>query len=160
MLYVKVDANGNPTEVAKNFSEIKQEYTAKNTAIPIEIGFSANLSNFGYAEVPYSEPPVSESGKRVVPDIPIRQADGTMKRTWRQVDTSPTETNEVVELMRSRRSKLLREYIDSISPVRWDSWSEEEKTEIKNWRQSLLDISSQNGWPFVTFPPIPEPLLK
>ena len=55
MLYVKVDANGNPTEVAKNFSEIKKEYVAKNTAIPDEIGFSANLSNFGYAPVPFAD---------------------------------------------------------------------------------------------------------
>lgn len=158
MLYVKVDANGNPTEVAKNFREIKQEYTAKNTTIPNEGAFSANLSNFGYAEVPVSDPPSPQAGKKIVPDIPTKNADGTMKRTWKYMDVGAGETIYVGNLMRDRRKKLLDQYIDGISPVRWNKFTEAEKTEISNWHQSLLDISDQEGWPYVSFQPVPEVL--
>ena len=158
MLYVKVDANGNPTEVAKNFTEIKEEYTAKNTAIPNEGSFLANLSNFGYAEVPVSDPPSPQAGKKIVPDVPTKNADGTMKRTWKYMDADLSESSNVEALMRERRRILLNQYIDRISPVRWDKFTEAEKTEISTWHQSLLDISDQEGWPYVSFQPVPEVL--
>ena len=158
MFYVKVDANGNPTEVAKNFREIKQEYTAKNTAIPDEVVFLQNLSNFGYVEVPESEPLPPKSGSKVVPDVPTKNADGTMTRTWKY---EPSENEALMEYdMRIRRDNLLRKYADTLSPIRWEDFTEEQKQEIRNWRKSLLDLPSAEGWPYVMMPQTPQVLKR
>lgn len=158
MLYVKVDANGNPIEVAKNYSEIKKEYAARNTAIPNEMIFSSIIEEMGYAGVDYSEPIPSKAGMKIVPDIPKKEEDGTMKRTWKYEPVTDEEIAEVSVLMRERRRTLLRNHIDNISPVRWEKFTTEEKTEISNWHQSLLDIPEKEGWPFVSFDPVPASL--
>ena len=155
MLYVKVDANGNPTEVAKNFTEIKQEYVAKNTAIPNEGGFSENLSNFGYVEVPESEPLPPKSGSKVVPDVPTKNADGTMTRTWKYEAVTQEEIDQTASDMKYRRAVMLKDLIDSISPIRWSEWTAEEQAEVTAWRKSLLDLPTAEGWPYVTFPDLP-----
>jgi hypothetical protein len=155
MLYVKVDANGNPTEVAKNFREIKEEYTVKNTAIPNEGGFSANLSNFSYVEVPESEPLPPKSGSKVVPDVPTKNSDGTMTRTWKYEAATEEEKSLFSGEMKARRSTILSKLIDTISPVRWNSWTTEEQAEVTAWRKALLDLPTTEGWPYVTFPELP-----
>ena len=159
MLYVKVDANGNPTEVAKNFREIKEEYTAKNTAIPDEGGFSGKLSNFGYVEVPESDPLPPKVGNKVVPDVPTKNADGTMTRTWKYEVATQQDIDDISLEMKARRAIMLRDLIDTISPVRWNSWTAEEQAEVTAWRQAMLDMTTVEGWPYVTFPDLPE-ILK
>ena len=159
MLYVKTDSKGNPIEVAKNYKEIEREYHARNATIPAEGYFSANSSNFGYAQVPYSEPLPPKNGSKVVPDIPTKNTDGTMKRTWKYEVATEEDKELAAAEMKAKRQGMLRDLLDTISPMRWESWSESEKEEVKAFRQSLLDITSKEGWPFVTFEPIPS-ILK
>ena len=152
MLYVKVDANGNPIEVAKNYSEIKKEYSSKNTAIPNESNFLANLPSFAYAEVPYSEPPKPKAGMKVVIDVPQKNPDGTMLRKWKEVAVINEEKIEMDSIMRTRRDQVLKTYIDSISPVRWNNMNDEDKAEVEAFYKSVLDMPEDPAWPFITFP--------
>jgi hypothetical protein len=53
------------------------------------------------------------------------------------------------EEVRSLRNKLLEELVDKIpgSAVRWSLMSEEEKLSWVNYRQALLDLPEQEGFP-------------
>lgn len=59
--------------------------------------------------------------------------------------------------IRQRRNKFLGMYIDSMNSIRWESLSDEEKNRYRQYRQDLLDIPQQNGFPEnVSFPVTPE----
>ena len=158
MLYVKIDSNGNPVEVAKNYREIQAEYLAKNSIFPNENVLNSNPLKLGYALVPESEPLPPKAGSKVVPDVPTKNEDGTMTRTWKYEVATEEEKELFAMEMKVRRERMLRNVLDTISPMRWESWSESEKEEVKAFRQSLLDITSKEGWPFVTLEPIPSVL--
>ena len=158
MLYVKVDAAGNPTEEAKNYKQLRFEHQKRNSVLPSQIVFERKFADLGYAEVPLSEAPDPQSGKKVVPDVPVKQNDGTMKRTWKQVDAENVE--EMDSIMRNRRNYFLTKYADTISPLRWENFSEAEKEEVRNWHKSLLDMPQSTGWPYVAMPPVPNILAR
>jgi len=170
MLYVKVDKDRKPLERAKNYREISEEFKARGQTIPpenlflalctdeIDITGSVVKSTFEYASVPedVSAVPPNEIGKKSIPDVPILREDGSFQRTWRLVEVTAEEKESVAKLMRERRTRLLQENIDSISPVRWELMNEQEKHEVSEWRQKLLDMTNDAMWPFMTFPPIPQ----
>ena len=58
---------------------------------------------------------------------------------------------------RQERAHLLATTVDQMNPMRWAEMSEEKKTAWIQYRQALLDISKQEGWPFnVQWPTKPE----
>jgi hypothetical protein len=60
---------------------------------------------------------------------------------------------------RQVRSEYLQHLVDPIvsNPLRWGSLTDEEQLEVTIFRQNLLDISTQSGWPQnVEWPPKPE----
>jgi len=61
--------------------------------------------------------------------------------------------------VRHQRDWLLQTQVDPIvsNPLRWDSLTDEEKLEVTVFRQNLLDISQQSGWPhYIEWPQKPE----
>jgi hypothetical protein len=57
---------------------------------------------------------------------------------------------------RAKRDKLLRETVDAINPMRWESMSPEQQDAWRAYRQALLDVPQQAGFPWnVTWPPQP-----
>jgi len=58
--------------------------------------------------------------------------------------------------VRERRDWLLRTEVDSFNPMRWESLTTEQQDAMRVYRQALLDITSQDGFPFdVTYPTKP-----
>lgn len=58
--------------------------------------------------------------------------------------------------VRRRRKQLLKKYIDSINPIRWNALSIEKQVELTTYRQILLDITEQPGFPdTVEWPVVP-----
>ena len=51
------------------------------------------------------------------------------------------------EIIRHERYLRLRQ-CDKMSPMRWNSMTEEQKQEWANYRQALLDIPQQEGFPW------------
>lgn len=51
------------------------------------------------------------------------------------------------ERARKKRNMLLKKYVDSINPMKWESLSEEQKTAWTTFRRALLDIPQQEGFP-------------
>ena len=59
--------------------------------------------------------------------------------------------------VRARRDKFLVLVVDKINPVRWNSLSEQVKQDWLNYRQALLDVPQQTGFPDnVIWPEQPE----
>lgn len=50
-------------------------------------------------------------------------------------------------LQRNRRNKFLYSYVDSINPVRWATYTELQKQQLIDYRQALLDVPQQEGFP-------------
>ena len=63
-------------------------------------------------------------------------------------------TEELEQQVRRQRNDLLQQ-LDSIvgNPLRWASFSTDQQTELANYRQELLDVPQQTGFPdTVDFP--------
>jgi hypothetical protein len=57
---------------------------------------------------------------------------------------------------RAERAKILAEEIDTMNPMRWASLSTAKKTEWTAYRQALLDVPAQEGFPLtITWPTAP-----
>lgn len=50
--------------------------------------------------------------------------------------------------MRAKRDRLLRDNVDAINPMRWETMTEEEKDEWRTYRAALLDVPQQKSFPF------------
>lgn len=65
----------------------------------------------------------------------------------------------LAEMARNERGSLLR-YLDTVitNPLRWASFSEEQQATIAKYRQDLLDIPEQEGFPTnIVWPVSPVP---
>ena len=60
--------------------------------------------------------------------------------------------------IRGHRDIILRKYVDSIGFLHWESMGEEERQLWRKFRQDLLDITKQEGFPEnVVWPELPNP---
>jgi hypothetical protein len=61
---------------------------------------------------------------------------------------APPTTEYLAEMARNQRDSFLR-YLDTIltNPLRWAGYSEEQQTVIAKYRQDLLDVPAQAGFP-------------
>lgn len=159
MLYVKVDDKGNPLEEAKTYDQIKNEFIKKNSIIPFEHLFLKSSLGLEYKEVPHSPFPPCKDGKGFVMGIPIKTSDGTYQRTFKEVSIENVDSEKQKEFILNHRKELLKNLIDTISPLRWEDYSEDQKNIIRRYRKELLDITTVTGFPFVNLPEIPE-ILK
>lgn len=67
----------------------------------------------------------------------------------------PTDM-ELATSVRARRDELLRMNVDSMNPMRWASMSEAQQSAWMEYRQALLDVPAQDGFPNVVWPIKPE----
>jgi hypothetical protein len=90
------------------------------------------------------------------------QHDGQIGWTWNgsgwDVPPEPTiSDDELIVQMREVRNKWLRRNIDSINPVRWETFTDQKKQEWRDYRQLLLNVPQQEGFPHnVIWPTKPE----
>ena len=63
---------------------------------------------------------------------------------------------ELTQKARARRDTLLKETVDSVNPMRWEAMSDEQKDAWRAYRQALLDVPQQEGFPMnIVWPTIP-----
>lgn len=61
----------------------------------------------------------------------------------------------LIDQMRAQRQYRLRK-IDQINPVWWTSLTTEQQQQLQNYRQALLDVPQQAGWPHdIAWPSVP-----
>lgn len=59
----------------------------------------------------------------------------------------PTNRIGLEDGLRDLRDKTLKDDIDAINPIRYESLTDSQRTELKAYRQELLDVPQQSGWP-------------
>lgn len=80
------------------------------------------------------------------------QHDGEIGWTWTDSGwVKPPEPEipdeELILLSRARRDSLLVSFVDTLNPIRWETMTEEKKNEWRAYRQDLLDVPQQSGFP-------------
>lgn len=81
------------------------------------------------------------------------QHDGEIGWIWTDegwIDTTtikPTLEQRSLRMRRARDAKL-RKVVDTMNPIRWETMSEEQKQLWIAYRQALLDLPNQPGFPF------------
>lgn len=73
-------------------------------------------------------------------------------------DPPPLTTEELTKQMREQRDKLLSEMDVIISnPLRWNNFSQEKQQQYSLYRQALLNVPQQIGFPSnIEWPTLPE----
>lgn len=82
------------------------------------------------------------TGLAVYQGIPIGDA---IELTAEEFDTY--RLAELVEQARAKRDNLLKEVVDSVNPMRWEALTELQKDAWRAYRQALLDVPQQEGFP-------------
>lgn len=67
---------------------------------------------------------------------------------WNKPEEPQPTLEELIEINRRIRDKWLRRHIDTMSPIRWNVLTEEQKNAWTQYRQALLDVPQQPGFPY------------
>ena len=60
-------------------------------------------------------------------------------------------------IVRQQRSLALKRIVDRYTPVRWSSLTTEQQQQVLDYRQALLDITQQDGFPDnIIWPEVPK----
>lgn len=109
------------------------------------------LASYGVAAVLTAEQPATDHTKVAVEKTP-RCVGGVWTQVWEVVDASPAllaeRTQDAAQTVRTRRDALLNSTVDSLNPLQWEQMTEAQRTAWKDFRQALLDITEQSGFPF------------
>lgn len=140
------------------YSSIDLEKDNPNTS------FSDNMSDqelldFGVVRVFDKPVPVTDHTK-TIREIEPELIDGFWTQTWEITDASAGEIEVRTERraadIRLQRDRRLNETVDLINAVRWAAMTEQERTAWTDYRQALLDIPAQPGFPWsVEWPATP-----
>jgi hypothetical protein len=85
----------------------------------------------------------------------IVPSQGTGKPILVDRRSTPTEIEEMS--VRRTRGQLLHKYVDAVNQVRWNLLTTEQQAYLTQYRQDLLDITDQAGFPFdVIWPTEPD----
>lgn len=73
------------------------------------------------------------------------------------LDSTQIETDRLTREARAQRDTLLREVVDSMNPMRWELLTDAQRDAWKAYRQALLDVPQQEGFPMtIVWPIAPE----
>jgi hypothetical protein len=76
--------------------------------------------------------------------------------TMYNADGSEMTTEQIADNVRRRRNKFLMIHVDTINAVRWSSFTDEQKLAWQQYREDLLNLPQQDGFPEnVVFPTKP-----
>ena len=106
-----------------------------------------NIVSLDYPEqfIPYKQ------GIEVAP-----QHDGQIGWTWTGSGWyNPEVLLNLEKQERDRRDKYLQIHVDIMNAVRWESLTQQQKDDFVSYRQALLDVPQQSGFPENINWPIP-----
>lgn len=127
-----------------NYTDVKNPQWAnpEKTAINCEVNFSHIAEEF----VPFTATPDDfYAHGREIYDLALSGQIGEIADY--QPPPEPTEEQKAF-LIRQNRDNALKE-LDAIvsNPLRWNSYSDTQKSQVAQYRQALLDIPQQAGFP-------------
>lgn len=73
------------------------------------------------------------------------------------LDSTQIETDRLTREARAKRDTLLREVVDAMNPMRWELLTDTQRDAWRAYRQALLDVPKQEGFPNnITWPEVPD----
>lgn len=66
---------------------------------------------------------------------------------WIDPTTVVLSVQEKEQIARDKRRRLLKKHVDTMNPIRWESMPQIEKDKWTEYRQKLLDITTQENFP-------------
>lgn len=113
----------------------------------------------GYARVLPVEQPNDHTKNFQLGMPELDPIDNIWKETWISVSATEEQINTRIQIIKSRvrdirNNKLLSSDVFMIID-RWETYSEEEKSSWKIYRQELRDLPKQEGFPFDVIWPTP-----
>ncbi len=63
------------------------------------------------------------------------------------LDLEAIEMEQLTREVRAHRDSLLKEVVDTMNPMRWETLTELQKDAWRAYRQALLDVPQQEGFP-------------
>lgn len=135
------------------------KYDFPNTS-PLETWNNEALAEFGIVPVVPADRPEFDPRTHALSELAPQQVDGVWTQVWQVVERSSEDqqmlTDGKAADVRAQRDALLREKCDTINPMRWESMSDVQKAAMTDYRQMLLDVPNQPGFPWnITWPEIP-----
>jgi hypothetical protein len=119
------------------------------------------LNSLGiFSIVPENPPTYKQATQRCDRVLPTFQ-NGRWVETWQISELSDIEKEQVKaqkeQEVRATRDGFLLSKVDSISHIRWSVMADEQKEAVLAYRQALLDVPQQEGFPWeVSWPEPPE----
>jgi hypothetical protein len=155
MAYVKIDSQTGSVEKYP-YSVQALRLDNVDTSFPDQLS-SATLAAWGVHPVAVVEMPSVSHTQTVQEGLP-QLNQGTWEQTWQVTDASPQElearTLKEAARVRMLRNQLLSSKIDAINPMRWEVLTEEQKAALRTYRQQLLDVPQQPGFPWAVNWPV------
>lgn len=118
------------------------------------------VKSLGYLEVKESSfptPPPELNGKcKISLDHPVMGETGILVRTYKFDPLNANQISFVENRNRTRRDELLKTTVDTMNPIRWESFDAATKQKWVEYRQALLDVTIQPGYPTnIIWPQVP-----
>ena len=66
---------------------------------------------------------------------------------WIKPEEQELNQEEKAQAIREKRQGLLRRHVDIMNSLRWETMSEEQKQVFRDYREALLNITEQEGFP-------------
>ena len=123
------------------------KYILKRSATDYVINCDAQ-GNGGYNVVPREIDPYNEYTLEEVRDYLLDNPDMLL-------DSVQIETDRLTREARAKRDTLLKEVVDSVNPMRWEALTDTQKDAWRVYRQALLDVPQQEGFPDDVVWPVP-----
>lgn len=156
MLYTKVE-NDIAVEYPLSYEEVCELVVDPHgrPRLPIDADY---LATHGYyAVIPQDCPPTAPTSV-VTMGMPIF-VDGMWYENYliREMTDEEKSTNREAKSfeVRQARDTVLRISVDSMNPIRWEEFDNEQKMLWKQYRQALLDVPEQEGFPWDVVWPTP-----
>jgi hypothetical protein len=158
MLYAKLK-NNEAVEYPLSYEQVCERVvdTANKSRFPIDFQF---LNEHGYVQVIPQNVPAASPTSIVTMGMPI-VSNGVWYENYLIREMTDEEKNNNYEAksfqIRQSRDSVLRLFVDNINPIRWDEFNDSEKLAWKEYRQALLDVPQQEGFPWnIIWPTQPE----
>ena len=129
-----------------------------NVSFPVNIS-DATAAEFGVYPVQETAQPAYQYATQNI-NMGVTQQGGVYIQTWNVTPASNEEKAQRQQSqefsVRAQRNQLLKEKVDVFNAIRWEGMSEQDRQLWRDYRQGLLDVPQQVGFPWnVVWPPVP-----
>lgn len=130
-------------------SRFQQDFP--NTSKP-DVWNDAALAEFDIFPVSPIARPDFVFHEQTLMEMPPEQINGVWTQVWSVIDRTQEDKQAMTEgqaaSVRQERDRRLHEDCDCINPMWWQDMTDDQKLGMKAYRQALLDVPNQPGFPW------------